>query len=80
MKKQDEMNDPKSCWNKAKGDELLFVLLERDMDAPETIRFWVNKRIARRKNKLEDPQMQEALALADQMDHRQKWEGVIADQ
>jgi len=38
MLKIDEINDPTSCLSKAGLDERIFVLIGRDVAAPETIR------------------------------------------
>lgn len=68
MRKKDEIQNPESCWNKAKDDENLFVLLGRDRSAPYTIRCWANERIRIGKNRYDDPQITEALALADDIE------------
>jgi len=68
MRKQDELEDPGSCWNKARDHEMLFVLLGRDKCAPATIRFWCMERIRKGKNKNTDLQIQEALQCADAME------------
>ena len=68
MRKQFELADPTSCLNKAKDNEMVFVLLGRDVCAAETIRDWCQRRILRGKNKLEDPQIQEALSAASIME------------
>lgn len=68
MRKRDELADPNSCMSKAKDDELTFVLLERDMAAPATIRFWISERIRLGKNKPDDPQIVEAELCADAME------------
>lgn len=72
MRKRDELSDPNSCLNKARDDERLFVLLARDEDAPETIRFWIAKRIKRGKNKPDDQKMIEAEECARLMEEEQK--------
>ena len=64
MRKQFELNDRNSCLNRAANNEMLFVLRSHDIAAPETIRDWCQRRILRGKSKLEDPQIQEALAAA----------------
>ena len=64
MRKRDELADPQSCLNKARDEEMLFVLLGRDEDAPDTIIDWVRRRIASGKNKPLDPKIQEALQCA----------------
>lgn len=68
MLKRDELSDPNSCLNKARNDELVFVLLERDVAAPATIRAWVEERLRLGKNQPDDPQIVEAIACADQME------------
>jgi hypothetical protein len=65
MKKLDELSDPNSCLNKARDDEQLFVLIGRDPAMSQTLRYWAHKRIQLGKNKQDDQQIQEALALAD---------------
>jgi hypothetical protein len=54
--------------NRAKDDELTFVLLGRDVAAPDTIRAWVRKRIQLGKNKTTDQQIVEALHTAQLME------------
>jgi hypothetical protein len=44
MRKIDEKNLPSSCWNKALDDEVMFVLLARDPDAPLAISAWMRAR------------------------------------
>lgn len=70
MLKHEEMSDPTSCLNKAADDEIIFVVLEQDDAAPDTIRFWVNKRIELGKNKPSDRKMTSALELADLIEQR----------
>ena len=50
MLKREEMADQASCWNKARDDEPVFVLLGRDLDAPGTIREWARLRQLRGKD------------------------------
>lgn len=64
MRKHEEINNPVSCFNKAKPNEMLFVLLGRDVAAAYAIRRWVEYRIAKGKNKFDDPQIVEALECA----------------
>ena len=42
MRKQDELDDPRSCLNKAGPDEPLFVLRAHDIFAPDTVRAWIS--------------------------------------
>lgn len=72
MKKVDELNDKSSCLNRAKDDELVFVLLGRDVAMPETLRFWARLRISEGKNTETDLQITEALALADKVAAQQR--------
>ena len=67
MRKRDELTDPTSCMNRAYNDELTFVLLSRDKCAPAAIRAWVKYRLYD-KNKSSDPQIVEALCIADAME------------
>lgn len=73
MRKQDEMKDPGSCLNKAKPNEMLFVLLGRDLAAPATIRYWIQERIALglNTNDNDDGQLIEAEACAAEMEDDQ---------
>lgn len=72
MKKNDELTNPKSCMSRAADDEMTFVLLARDQAAPQTIRYWCYERMRLAKNKLDDPQIQEALKAADTMEEWRK--------
>lgn len=65
MMKQTELNDPNSCLNRAREDEQIFVLLGRDVAAPEAVRMWAAERIRSGKNKPTDQQIIEALGWAD---------------
>jgi len=60
--------DPFSCFNRAREDEAVFVLLGRDVAAAPAIRAWAKARIEQGKNKRRDHQIKEALALADIME------------
>lgn len=75
MRKRDELSDPNSCLNKAGDDEMLFVLLGRDEDAPETVRFWAHRRVARGKRAPDHPQIVEALAWAELVEAEQGAKG-----
>ena len=41
MTKQDEMRNRESCWNKAKDNEVIFVLRGQDYSSPKAIMFWI---------------------------------------
>jgi hypothetical protein len=72
MQKQNELSDPKSCFNKAGDKEIMFILLSRDPAAPMTIRRWVNARIDMGKNVESDSQIQEALSCAIAMEQQRE--------
>lgn len=72
MTKRDELFNLDSCLNKARNDEYLFVLLARDRAMPNAIRAWVAERLSLGMNQLNDPQLIEALALADLVERQQK--------
>lgn len=60
MRKRDEINDPKSCLNRARDDEMIFSLLGRDVSACDAVRAWIDSRIRKGKNIRTDPQIAEA--------------------
>lgn len=68
MIKRDEIETESSCFNKARDDERLFVLLARDPAAPVAIRAWVAERCRIGKNTLTDDQIVEALDCAARME------------
>jgi len=72
MRKRDELRQNTSCLNKARDNEMLFVLLGRDKAAPATIRFWCQDRIARGLNQANDYQIEEALKCARSMESDQE--------
>lgn len=74
MIKSRELTDPTSCLSKAAKNERVFVLLERDITAPATIRFWVAERIRLGKNSPLDEQILEALECADLMEQARQEE------
>jgi hypothetical protein len=72
VRKREELATVPSCWNKAADDEMVFVLLGRDVAAPDTIRNWVANRITKGKNNITDPEIKEALLCADIMEREQR--------
>jgi hypothetical protein len=68
MRRIDEIVQPDSCINKARNNEMVFVLIGRDAAAPEAIRAWVKARIKLKKNTKDDYQIKEALACAEIME------------
>ncbi len=82
MRKMQELTDPASCINRARVNELTFVLLGRDVAAPATIRFWVAERVRLGKNTMHDEQIREALLCAEMMEReRGMWPaaGTVAE-
>lgn len=76
MRKKDETGRSHTCLASAHPDEMVFVLLGRDVAAPATIRAWVNERVRLRKNVATDDQIVEALACADTMQKEgRQWVG-----
>lgn len=67
MYKIAELTNPDSCLNRARDDEMVFVLLARDPAAPAAIREWCTKRWMLKKNESTDPQILEALEVANTM-------------
>jgi hypothetical protein len=68
MLKKDEIANQSSCLNRSSEEEPVFVLRGADVTAPNIIREWVKQRIGWGRNKPEDSQIVEALALAIQME------------
>jgi hypothetical protein len=60
MRKNDELSDPRSCFNRAGPDELLFVLLGRDAAAPAAVAAWIEARLRLGKNGPDDEQIRTA--------------------
>ena len=79
MIKRDELNNPASCMSRARDDEMTFVLLGRDAAAPVAIRAWATERIRIGKNGPTDPQIGEALGVAQamEMELQKRLRGVI---
>jgi len=71
MLKSQEILDPSSCLNRAKDDEIVFVLLGRDLAAPVAIKEWCAIRVKLGKNQWHDKQIEEALACAKAMEEKQ---------
>jgi hypothetical protein len=67
MVKREELANPNSCLNRAKDDEMVFVLLGRDPAARIAIHAWVAERLRLGKNNSSDPQIVEALQVATAM-------------
>jgi len=72
MRKRDEVLQPHSCLNKAGENEMLFVLLGRDLASPVAIRAWIVERIRTGRNVPSDVQITDALRTADIMEKESK--------
>ncbi len=70
MTKTDEILEPTSCFNRAIGLEILFVLAARDAAAPDAIRAWALRRVQLGLNKEDDKQILDAVATAQLMDEQ----------
>jgi len=70
MLKRDEMLNPASCLLRAHENEMIFVLLARDVAAANTIRYWAAERVRLGRNHPSDEQIQEALECANEMDRQ----------
>lgn len=60
MRKREELTDPNSCLNKAKDDEMLFVLLGRDRASVRAVESWIDERIYLGLNQPEDQKIIDA--------------------
>ena len=56
------------CYQNAEPDEPIFVLVARDITAPDTIRDWCKHRVQEGKNGADDDQIQAALGCANLME------------
>lgn len=70
MLKRDEMMHPQSCINRAGDDEAVFVLLARDPVAPTLVRLWADLRVLAGKNRRGDPEIEEAIRIAEVMERQ----------
>lgn len=68
MIKKDELSDPRSCMSRANDDEMIFVLLARDLAAPAAILAWCDERISLGLNSAGDQQIINARLCASAME------------
>lgn len=80
MIKREELTNPHSCMSRAKDGEMTFVLLSRDIVAPDAIRYWAEQRIARGKNQRGDAQISEAFECARRMEHQRNNPETVGEQ
>lgn len=78
MRKSEELSNPNSCLNRAREDEFVFTLLGRDPAAPAAIRAWAHERVRIGKNKPDDDQIVNALALAGRMEDEHTMLGLLS--
>ncbi len=73
MIKRDEVRRPDSCLNRAREDEIVFVLLGRDMTTPITILKWAMERIKISKSAVDSDEIKDAVRMADTLieEHKQ---------
>ena|SRR6195256_1923623 len=77
MRKKDELSLDNTCMAHAHPEEMVFVLIGRDVAAPVAVRAWVAERIRLGKNVSTDSQIVEALRIADTMElEGRSWVGV----
>jgi hypothetical protein len=72
MRKFEELAARSSCLNRAKDEDMLFVLLGPDPAAPAAIRAWIAERIRLGKNQFGDLKLVEALECARVMEEEQQ--------
>ncbi len=65
MRKSEEVANPNSCWNKAKDDEHMFILLGRDRAAVCAVRRWCMMRLELGMNQSSDDKIIEAREWAN---------------
>lgn len=74
MRKHNELTTATACMQRAHPNEMVFVLLSRDVAAPAAIRAWVEERLRLGKNTKDDLQIVEALHCAAIMEAEgRKW-------
>jgi hypothetical protein len=71
MKKFQERLQSDSCWNKAKDEEYVFVLLERDATMASTIEYWCTMRVDMGLNTWEDEKIVSAMDLVNYLRGKQ---------
>ena len=60
MTKRENIDNPDSCWNKAKDDDIVFILKDTDETMAATIRFWMGERLRMGLNILTDSKIIQA--------------------
>ncbi len=68
MRKKEELPQEHTCMQHAHPEEMVFVLLSRDLAAPVAVRAWVAERLRLGKNVETDEQIVSALACARVME------------
>jgi hypothetical protein len=73
--KRENIYNPKSCWNKARAEEPIFILRSNDELAPNVVRYWASVYLhvrgdgdVNKMNLKERGKYHEALNCADAMD------------
>lgn len=71
MTKKENIDNLNSCWNTSKNGDIIFILKQKDKAGPATIRDWVARRVGMGLNSITDPQLQDAMRIADEIETRQ---------
>lgn len=68
--KQEALQDPNSCWNRALWSEPVFILLGRDKSAAVAIRAWIHHRLISGKS---SPSSKEIISARREADEIEKY-------
>jgi hypothetical protein len=72
MNKFENLVNQESCFNKAKDEETLFVLLERDPAAAVAVRGWIEARLILGLNKPNDKKIKDAWDIVKKFESKFK--------
>jgi hypothetical protein len=67
MTKQENIDNPNSCWNKAAPDAVVFVLKDTDPSFAATVKFWAGERVRLGCNGWTDDKIRGAIQTADEV-------------
>ncbi len=63
------LENPKSCWNKARSEEMTFIILGRDPAAAATLQAWIDERLRLHLNKEDDEQIKQVRVLIQRLNY-----------